>query len=318
LEISVRHWRRVVCESINRSPSCEAALDCRLVGDRSTNSKARPHPPGFSESLLVKRVILRSLLRLRAQVQIVSIRDKMLGFGRAMDLSTLSHERLLKICAESGQVQAWEEFIARFNPLISAVALRTANKWAPTAEISLDDLVQDVYLRLCENNCRILRDFRPEYADSIFGFLKTVTSNLVHDRLRSRYATKRGSGEKHELLLATSLSANELPAKANCDVETIERDVLLREIDDHLTKVVSSEESDRNRTVFWLYYRSGLTARAISSIPGIDLSTKGVESLVFRLTGLIREFLLQKSSKTRVPNTPFLKEQKGHSVKDSF
>jgi len=43
--------------------------------------------------------------------------------------------------------------------------------------------------------------------------------------------------------------------------------------------------------VFWLYYRAGFTASAIASLPTVGLTTKGVESLIFRLTRIVRENL---------------------------
>jgi RNA polymerase sigma-70 factor (ECF subfamily) len=45
----------------------------------------------------------------------------------------------------------------------------------------------------------------------------------------------------------------------------------------------------RDRKLFWLYYRVGLTADAIAGLQSIGLSTKGVESNLLRLTRLLRD-----------------------------
>jgi RNA polymerase sigma-70 factor, ECF subfamily len=49
--------------------------------------------------------------------------------------------------------------------------------------------------------------------------------------------------------------------------------------------------------IFWLYYRDGLTARAIAQLPGIRLSVKGVESTIHRLTRRVRLRLNHRRAK---------------------
>ena len=65
---------------------------------------------------------------------------------------------------------------------------------------------------------------------------------------------------------------------------TIEQSILLRELDQHL----ASAGTDRDRTIFWLYYRQGYTAKDIASMPGLGLTQKGVESCIYRLTQALR------------------------------
>jgi len=62
------------------------------------------------------------------------------------------------------------------------------------------------------------------------------------------------------------------------------------------------ETLQRDRTIFWLYYRQGLTAKEIGALPSIGLSLKGVESTLHRLTQLVREHL----ARTR-PDQPDVK-----------
>jgi DNA-directed RNA polymerase specialized sigma24 family protein len=65
----------------------------------------------------------------------------------------------------------------------------------------------------------------------------------------------------------------------------------LQQIDAHLGRLAVGQNLERDRRVFWLYYRVGLTANAIASLPAIGLSTKGVESTILRLTRLLRQEL---------------------------
>ena len=49
----------------------------------------------------------------------------------------------------------------------------------------------------------------------------------------------------------------------------------------------------RNREIFWLHYRAGLSARAIADLPEIGLTAKGVESVIMRVTKELRERLAE-------------------------
>jgi hypothetical protein len=65
--------------------------------------------------------------------------------------------------------------------------------------------------------------------------------------------------------------------------------VLIRQIDECLQAVCVGPNSQRDRKIFWLYYRAGLPASAIAALPTIGLTTKGVESTLLRLTRLVRQ-----------------------------
>jgi len=66
----------------------------------------------------------------------------------------------------------------------------------------------------------------------------------------------------------------------------------LREIEDMIDEIA---EKERDKVVFLLYYRQGLTAKKIAGIPGIDLSEKGVESCLHRLTERVRKRVVGKT-----------------------
>jgi RNA polymerase sigma-70 factor (ECF subfamily) len=184
----------------------------------------------------------------------------------------------------------WAEFIRRFHPLVSTVVLRTARQWGEPIPSLIDDLTQETYLKLCADDCRLLKNFRSHYPDAIFGFLKVVTANVVHDHFKASRAAKRGAGG----FLATLQDAE---GNDNCVADTssrspsstIEQTILLDEIDRCLVEGVARSELGRSRRIFWLYYRCGLSARAIAALPNIQLTTKGVESTILRLNRLVRK-----------------------------
>jgi len=70
--------------------------------------------------------------------------------------------------------------------------------------------------------------------------------------------------------------------------QSMERAILIEEITQLLELCVAGPDQERNTRIFWLHYRSGLSARAIADLPGILLTTKGVESIILRITRELR------------------------------
>jgi hypothetical protein len=69
----------------------------------------------------------------------------------------------------------------------------------------------------------------------------------------------------------------------------MEREILLKEVDRCLESCTTGPDQDRDRLIFWLHFQQGLSANAIAGLPTVDLTTKGVESAISRLSRLVRE-----------------------------
>jgi RNA polymerase sigma-70 factor (ECF subfamily) len=196
-----------------------------------------------------------------------------------------SSDALIHACVHSGEAAAWSDFVQRFQRVIAVTALRTARSWNETSPSVLDDLVQETYLKLCADNYRLLREFKPNHESAIYGYLKVVTANVVHDYFRVLHADKRGfdrtEAQEEHSELATALGSLASPA-------TIEREVLLNEIDQKVRECAKGKNAERDRTVFWLHFRHGMTAPQIASVAELGLGTKGVESVLLRLTRAVR------------------------------
>jgi len=153
----------------------------------------------------------------------------------------------------------------------------------------VDDLVQEAYLKLCSDNASVLRGFRPTHKSAIFGFIKVFTANLAYDYFKASHSQKRGGAVAASSIDDENVSRI-LPAPKK-DVDALNREVLIQEIGSCLESFNSGPNAGRDRRVFWLYYRTGLSASAIAALPSIGLTTKGVESTLLRLTRQIRERL---------------------------
>lgn len=205
----------------------------------------------------------------------------------------------------------WVEFVRRFHPLIATAVFRTARNYGEFTPTLHDDLIQETYLKLCADDCRLLRNFRSRHQGAIFGFLKVVTANVVHDHFKASHAAKRGGHAVPASLeeeQGDQVRAKESPG---CNFSRIEQTILVQEIDRCLKRAVSPAEFSRCRRIFWLYYRCGLSARAIASLPDIKLTTKGVESTIFRLSGLVRTaFEKANCGKASLPNDSTLERKR--------
>jgi RNA polymerase sigma-70 factor (ECF subfamily) len=210
-----------------------------------------------------------------------------------VDYSTLSPEKLILACIDTGDTGAWEEFVRRFHRLIATVALRIARRWGGASPQLVDDLVQETYLKLCENNFQLLRTFQFRHDEAIYGYIKVLTANLVHDHFKSIRSQKRGGAVES----APSDSIDAVPEKPSTRTSTqsAEQNIFVREVDACLRAMDSHDNPGRDRRIFWLYYQVGLAASAIAALPTIGLSTKGVESTLLRLTRHVRERLTAKS-----------------------
>jgi RNA polymerase sigma-70 factor (ECF subfamily) len=203
--------------------------------------------------------------------------------------TSLSCEELIRACIEDHATAAWEEFVRRFRPVIAGTIMRTVRRFGETAPELIDDLIQETYLKVCANRCRILREFQPESPDAIFGWLKTVAFSVAQDYFRGGLAAKRGAGKRESTLDVYAESA----LAGRDGLPQIERGILLRQIDENLDAACEPATRDRDRQIFWLYYRHGMTARAIAAIPAIGLTQKGVESVIQRLTNHVRLRLVE-------------------------
>lgn len=210
------------------------------------------------------------------------------GPSAAVNYSNVSASKLVSICASGATAPCWEEFIRRFNPVIGRSILRVAIRYGVSDQTLIDDLIQETYLKICASEYKVLRTFSARGPDSAFGFLKVIATSVAQDFFKSRLAEKRAPEA-----IASELEAESTPTSGYCqsDLSHTERAVLVDQIDRRLKAVVPEGELRRARIIFWLYYRSGLTANAIASLPAVDLTTKGVESLLFRLTRSVRESL---------------------------
>ena len=219
--------------------------------------------------------------------------------------------RLARSCAFSANAPEWEQFVSMITPVLALSARRVCAVWGESSNATVGEIVQEVFVKLCEDDRRILRVFEDRGHDSFLKLLRTITMTVGTDYFRRNRAEKRG-GRSASVSLEPHLSSDEVSDSRA--TEAVETPTLIAQLDG-LLRLYPKTVSARDRNLFWLYYQQGMTADAISRIPAIGLSSKGVESALIRLTRLLRETIVKgKPERTFLQvKLPTLPSAKGFS-----
>jgi RNA polymerase sigma-70 factor (ECF subfamily) len=209
--------------------------------------------------------------------------------------------RLLDDCLADTSADAparWEQFVSRIHGLIAGAVVRTLRQSVDAPPRALvDDLVQDTYVKLCADNLAALRRFRGGRPEALVAYLRAVACSVTRDYLRAEVTAKRGAG-RVDALDETAAAIADAPASD----ESLDRQLLFAQLDRWLTTEGDAATGRRDRWIFWLYYRHGLTAKAIAAIPAVGLTAKGVESTIHRLTRAARAVFGSKALPEREGN----------------
>jgi RNA polymerase sigma factor (sigma-70 family) len=157
----------------------------------------------------------------------------------------------------------------------------------------VEDLVQVTYVKLWEGGCRLLRNFAIQHPEAILGYLKKTAANAPHDYFKHGHSQSAGGGEPH---VSTSDVEPEAGKEVHGSQEKIAFEVFLNDIDEQLKRCLTGTDKERDRMIFWLYFRQGMSTKEIASLPAIGLGAKGVGSVVERLKQSIREQILGPGS----------------------
>lgn len=209
-----------------------------------------------------------------------------------MNYQVLADDELVRECAENSCPEAWEEFIRRFRKVIAMVALRACREWSETSPDVVEDRIQDTFLKLCDDDCSLLRKFQSRHPGAFLGFLRSVTASVVYDYFRAQHAIRRDVGNTTALNEAIHQLDHEEGSMSPVDFE-----IFLNEVNDLLLQRGTGPVEERDRTIFWLHYRGGLTAKEIACLPCMQLTVKGVESVLHRLLLYLKGALVTQEVK---------------------
>jgi RNA polymerase sigma-70 factor, ECF subfamily len=199
-----------------------------------------------------------------------------------MNQHSLTPAEILGACIDKGTEEAWVLFVRTFQPLIVSSISRVLSRYSAPNPALIDDLTQETLLRLCRENGRVLREFEVRHEKAIFGYIKVIATSIALDHFRARTRQKR----------AAEVPSDDACLEPSVQSSPIEHAAVLEEIDRRL----AATESERDRTIFWLYYRQGYSTREIAALPDLGLTQKGIESSIHRMTVSLRNFAFSARS----------------------
>jgi len=211
-------------------------------------------------------------------------------------VTPIAANRLARICAYSTKAPEWGEFVRLVTPVVALTARRVSLLWSDESGATASEIVQEVFLKLCEDDRRILREFEDRGNDSFFKLMRMITASVATDHFRRTRAEKRG-GRIGAFPLESASIEEELSDGES--VRAVEWPVLMAQLDG-LLKLYPDTVSARDRNLFWMYYMHGMTADAIARIPTMGLGAKGVESALLRLVRLLRHTIVNGKPKTEL------------------
>ena len=231
----------------------------------------------------------------------------------------LTTEALLRRCRKRPPDEAaWQEFVRRYHSVIKANVVRYFHlkagqefeRRSQVLEDSIEDLVQNVYLRLIDDNSRVLKAFHGKLDNSLPAYLTMISVNVVKDHFRGIKADKRpkiifsldelieNEGEGRVFIGASSdIHGNQSGGNQSGGKQTGSPSpaFTIEDIDALLNKALSNRNRDRNTLIFKLRYCDGLTLEEIRNSLGLDMSPMGIGSILSRINKQLRQSIQKKS-----------------------
>jgi DNA-directed RNA polymerase specialized sigma24 family protein len=217
-----------------------------------------------------------------------------------MDLKKLPIRELLEYFLSSGDSDnprdsdAWQEFERRMRPVIAAAIFRTLSSKDQRGSELRDEFIQDTFVLLLDEDCRRLRNMKWPHQGAIFRFMQVIACHTVIDHYR-----KNGRFSFVDLdepaILGQLFQENHFGS-------TAEVSDLRDRIDKYLLSRASKSHYERDRNIFWFFYRWGYTDKEIAALPAINLSRKKVENTR-------RQLLLEVKRELKCGSDPEVEEQ---------
>lgn len=203
-----------------------------------------------------------------------------------VEYSSLTAAQLFACCEDPRNELAWREFCARYHKLLVVTAKRVAGDSVRRDSELVEDLVQDVYAKVCRY-FPALRAAAERGDGGETKFLKAFAANSNRDYFRRMRAQKRGS------LLELPLSES-MDHPLDGEAIRVEQKLMMEEVE-RLLRAAPSRNHARDLCIFKLHYEHGLSAEKISKLPRIGLTPQGVDGVIRRLLQYLKQNLAKSA-----------------------
>jgi RNA polymerase sigma factor (sigma-70 family) len=203
-------------------------------------------------------------------------------FGRQAAGEDLSSADLLRLCGQRLTDPAlWKEFQRRFHKTVLTFVMRgMSNAFRDDRLEEVCDIAQDVYLRMLDNDGRMLRSFKGDTDFSVKAFLSRVAVNVVFDHYRRNNAEKRRPAEVISIEDARQQGRDFAGEAVELDIASI-----LSWID--VERLMDSESDRRNAArnvlIFKLHHVDGFSVQEIAGFPGFGLKETAIRDALAKM-----------------------------------
>jgi RNA polymerase sigma factor (sigma-70 family) len=220
-----------------------------------------------------------------------------------MDPKRLPNRDLIqKLVQAAPDDPLWKEFVTRFRPRVRLTVLRSFQTEAarnpnvdPGAPFDVvDDLTQEVFVRLLEGERRALSRFQGRTDLSAHTYLGVIAVNLVRDHFKTLRAHRAPKSTESLPVLPDATGDDASYAQTILGGTGPERYVASTELRDKMRSIVDRLSPDgrtsaRDRLVFQLYFIEGLTVGEIAADRSVQLSASGVEKCLRRMRDALKK-----------------------------
>jgi RNA polymerase sigma factor (sigma-70 family) len=202
------------------------------------------------------------------------------------NIKSLNNLQLIKFYLETREESIWQEIYHRVDPYVRCYinkALKSyKNVLAKEDFLSLkEDLTQETYLKLLNNDCQALKLYSGENnSGSFYCYLHKITFNLVINYFRQFKTQKRQAilCSLEEILSKSSSLPNDKASQYLCYCRLPQERL---ETTDLLNKAFSSYKNERNKKIFFASFILGMKSEEISKLSSFqDLSQNSIESVI--------------------------------------
>jgi DNA-directed RNA polymerase specialized sigma24 family protein len=188
----------------------------------------------------------------------------------------------LRACGEACDFETWAEFDRHFRRRLVAGVVRALGRGGCRADgEEVGERLQEVYCRLLDDGCAILRRFRGRTDSEAYAYLKRIAETVTVDRLRLEAAEKRGrylvSGGVEELVGDRVADLGPSP-----EARAVHRDAC-RRLWAACRKQVRTRHRARDLAILQLALFEGWSSREISNAMGGRLSVSSIDTVLHRL-----------------------------------
>ncbi len=171
-----------------------------------------------------------------------------------------------------GDARAWRAFVELFDPPLRAVVRHAAEAIRPLTDDEVDDVLGDFWLRLVDNNMRLLRAFNPSRGSSLQTWLTFHVAHIAYEHIHQTAQEPEFVSLRQARHVADSRALPE-PRLRNEGAGTIDaairecvRSTVVQVVREELTadkREREATESDLPRSAAWWAQQLGCSAESL-------------------------------------------------------